>query len=192
MKRVKLSEFFLRGEGRGGEEHRERLANSRQIRQIEERIASSAGGAKPPALLGRMEAYLRELLDIPLEEILTEGWKRYGAIRDACERSKSDPEKTLFLSLAKHTLLSEHHPRIEIELSGKKIGEIAFDIRLRLTLEGFVLRIRGGEIVAIDTGTCLAEGSVACGDVVLIEKGPEKVVLPGTIVLESEGANDGE
>ncbi len=192
MKRVKLSEFFLHGEERVRQEHRERLARAPRIRQIEEKIASAPESAKLPGLVGRMEAYLQELLDIPFEEVLTEGWKRYDAIRSVCEKSKKSPEKTFFLSLAKHSLLSEHHPRIEIELGGEKIGEITFDIRLRLTLEGFVLRIRGGEIVAIDTGNCLAVGTVAYGEIVLIEKGPEKVALPGTIVLQSGGSGDDE
>ncbi|MDW7772329.1 MAG: hypothetical protein SCH71_05490 [Desulfobulbaceae bacterium] len=80
------------------------------------------------------------------------------------------PDETRTVALAEHVIRSNHTPRFEVLLNGKRIGEILFHLQLALKLEGFLLIIQGGRTHEIRSGDCQVSGVFKCEDIVLLEK----------------------
>lgn len=180
---VTLTDIFLREHKELDDATNRQLTKNGHIRQLQKKIDESGHANRMPAIVDKVSAYMEDILDISLEGILVSGWKKYATIAEALERSKKSPQKTIYLSLSKHKIVSEHHPHIEIYLNEKMIEKIVFDIKLQLTLEGFVLEIKNGEVAAVETGKCGATGRMTYKDIILFEKKSQKIELPGKLVL---------
>ncbi len=178
-----LADIFLSERKEFSEETNRRLRESEYIRQLQKKIDDRIHEKKVPAVVDKIAVYLVDMLDVSLKDILINSWKKYAKIAEALERSKKKPTETIFLTLTKHNIVSEHHPYIEINLNEEAIEKIVFDIKLQLILEGFVLEIQNAEIVAVETGDCHTTGKVAYKDIVFFEEKSKKIELPGKITL---------
>lgn len=114
-----------------------------------------------------------KLLDIKLKDILMGGWKKYELVESYKEEGKAHPEVTYSVPMVNHTIVSEHHPKIEISYRQTELGTVNFTILLKLELSGLILNIRGGNIDGVSAGTCRCKGSLAVEDVVLFEDSSE-------------------
>ncbi len=178
-----LVDVFLSEQKEFGEETNHKLRENEYIQQLQKKIDARIHEKKVPAVVDKISAYLVDMLDVSLKDILINSWKKYATIAEALERSKKKPTETIFLTLAKHKIVSEHYPYIEINLNEEAIEKIIFDIKLQLILEGFVLEIKNSEIVAIETGNCQGTGKVAYKDIIFFEEKSKKIELPGKIIL---------
>ena len=188
--RVTAETIFLQESPETAKLAERRLKEHEEFKELQKRVDERTKEGKTAGLLDRFGDYLSQLLDIDLEDILVNGWKKFEKIEEFLEKSKKSPDKTLYLALSKHTIRSQHHPYIEISIDEETIEKIVFDITLKLALEGFVLEIRGGEIEAVETGECRASGKVTCKGVLLFEKNGEKVKFPGKIILKKREETD--
>jgi hypothetical protein len=114
-----------------------------------------------------------ELLEFKLLDILIGGWRKYQQIEQYFEQGKTNPEVSFSVPLVNHTIVSEHHPKIEIRMNEIKLGTIDFEILLKLELSGIILNIKGGEIDGVKAGNCKCKGSVACEGIVLFDDSSE-------------------
>jgi hypothetical protein len=85
--------------------------------------------------------------------------------------------------LEEHTITSTHKPYIEVLVNEKPVIEIHFSITLAFVLEGFVLKIQGGKIKEIQTGTCQGKGEIQCEEITIKEKQTGPYRFPGVIHL---------
>jgi hypothetical protein len=114
-----------------------------------------------------------ELLELRFKDILVGGWRKYQQLEQYFEQGKTNPEVIFSVPLVNHTIVSEHHPKIEIRINEIQLGHIDFSILLKLELSGIILNIKGGEIEGVKAGNCKCKGSVACEGVVLFEDSSE-------------------
>lgn len=114
-----------------------------------------------------------ELLELRFKDILIGGWRKYQQLAPYFEQGKTNPEASFSVPLVTHTIVSEHHPKIEIRINEIKLGQIDFSIVLKLELSGIILNIKGGEIEGVKAGNCKCKGSVACEGIVLFEDSSE-------------------
>jgi hypothetical protein len=122
-----------------------------------------------------------EMLDVPLLGVLLSGWKKY---REVKELANSDAHsKKQKVSLAQHTLTSEHHPYLEIRLKGVPVETLNFTVIAKLVLDGFLLTIQDRRITAVQTGSVRGQGSLALESTVILERDFGSIELPGTIKL---------
>lgn len=124
-----------------------------------------------------------EIADIPLGKILLSGWQKYGEIEKFADPQSYPPEDTELVSLLEHTLQSQHKSSLEILFKGKRVKLIDFTVSTELTLEGVVLQIRGGRVMAIEAGTVKGKASFAMESQVVAEKPFAPIPLPGRIDL---------
>ena len=124
-----------------------------------------------------------ELLNIDLADILVRAWMKYQALKDYTDTGKHLPEETILLPLGEHTIVSEQRPYIEIFLNETRLTTIDFVISLSLVLKGIILKIQGGRITEILTGSYQGKGSISCENQVLFEGENKSMVLPGSIKL---------
>ena len=122
-----------------------------------------------------------EMLDLPLLGVLLSAWKKYREVKQvAGSEVHSAREK---VSLAQHTLKSEHHPYLEIRVKGVPMGTLNFTIIVELVLDGFILTIQDRRITTVQTGRMKGQGSLALETSVVLEKEFGSINLPGTIQL---------
>ncbi len=114
-----------------------------------------------------------ELLELRFKDILVGGWRKYQQLEQYFEQGKTNPEVIFSVPLVNHSIVSEHHPKIEIRINEIQLGHIDFSILLKLELSGIILNIMGGEIEGVKAGNCKCKGSVACEGVVLFEDSSE-------------------
>ncbi len=151
--------------------------------QLKEALAHKAPAISWSLIPSEFNLKVGELLDIDLADIFVRAWNKYRILKDYADPDKHPPEETILAPLGEHTIKSEQRPYIEIFLNEARLATITFQISLSLVLKGIILKIQGGRITEILTGSCQGKGSIKCENQVLFEGETESVVLPGSIKL---------
>lgn len=110
-----------------------------------------------------------KLLDISLKGILESAWEKYEEVEQYLDEEKYDSDETFLIPLVEHTIVSEHHPKIEIRIGDTYVGKIDFEVRLFLKLSGILLKISHGKINGVKSGKCQSRGSFSCEGIILFE-----------------------
>jgi hypothetical protein len=77
-----------------------------------------------------------------------------------------------------HTVKSEHRSSLEVLFKGVKLKVIDFTVATELILEGVVLRIKGGRVLAIEAGSVKGRASLAMENKTVLEKPFAPIPLP--------------
>ena len=124
-----------------------------------------------------------EMSDIPLAKILLPAWKKYREIEKFADPQSYPPEDTELVSLVEHTVQTEHKSSLEILFKGVQVKVIDFTVATELTLEGVVLHIRGGRVMAIEAGSVKGKASLAMESQIVLERPLGPLSFPGKIDL---------
>jgi hypothetical protein len=124
-----------------------------------------------------------EMSDIPVAKILMAAWKKYREIEQFADPQAYPPEDTELVSLVEHTVESEHKSSLEVLFKGVRVKVIDFTVATELTVEGVVLRIKGGRVIAIEAGNVKGKASLAMDSRIVVEKPFASIPLPGKIDL---------
>ena len=117
------------------------------------------------SLSDSIEDQAAAMLNIPLvSNILLPAWRQY---QDLESRIANDPEGKI-VWLAKHTVSSVHHPRVDVFSSGVRVAEVAgLEVAADFTLNGFGLVVQRGKITKIRTAKIEGSGSLGFKDLKL-------------------------
>lgn len=110
-----------------------------------------------------------KLLNVSLKSILEKSWEKYEEVNQYLDTEKYGNENTFLIPLVEHTVVSEHHPKIEVSLAEMHLTDIVFDIHLELILNGIVLKIGQGKIQGVNVGKCKSKASLSCENILLFE-----------------------
>lgn len=110
-----------------------------------------------------------KLLNVPLKTILENAWVKYEEVSQYLDTEKYGNENTFLIPLLEHTVVSEHHPKIEVSFGEIHLANIDFDIHLELILNGVVLKIGQGKIQGVHAGKCKSKASLSCEGIILYE-----------------------
>lgn len=110
-----------------------------------------------------------KLTNVPLKTILEKAWEKYEEVSQYLDVERYGAENTFLIPLVEHTVVSQHHPKIEVSLGETHLADIDFDVHLELTLKGIILKINGGKIQGVNAGKCKSKASLSCEGVVLFE-----------------------
>lgn len=150
---------------------------------VEERISQEVQGIKWTAAMPDLVPKICDLLEIKVDGVLLSAWKKAGEIQAVIEKSKQTPEETTYVELAEHTINSEHKPSIDVKLRGAKLKTIALLVQLGFKLKGFVLKIKNGGIIELQTGDCEVKGTLKFSGLTIAEKKLEPIKLPFSIPI---------
>lgn len=109
------------------------------------------------------------LLNVPLKTILEKTWEKYEEVSQYLDTEKFGDEHTFLIPVAEHTIVSEHHPKIEISLGGTHLATIDFEVHLELILNGILLNISEGKIQGVNAGSCKSKASLLCEGLIIFE-----------------------
>src|SRR5262249_45424541 len=178
---ITLAELFARdGEGRPSGGRPASLAES-----LAPRIKVELSKKRPEidwgSLKDSIEDQVAAMLNIPLvSDILLPAWRKY---QDLESRIADDPEGKI-VWLARHTVSSVHHPRIEVLNNGVPVAEVAvLDVSADFTLSSFGLIVQRRLITRVRTGKIEGSGSVGFKDLKL-NKPFGKIELSDEIPLD--------
>ena len=109
------------------------------------------------------------LLNIRLKEILENAWQNYEEVKQYLDKEKFGTDETFLIPLVTHTIISEHHPKIEIRIGESYLGKIDFELQLQLVLKGVILKISQGKIQGVKAGKCSSNGNFSCEGITLFQ-----------------------
>jgi hypothetical protein len=159
------------------------LESKKNISLLKEKISKKSSGIRWPVAFSEITKKIEDLLDISVTDIMVSAWNKYRELQKYADSKQYSPDETFLVPLAEHTIKSEHHPYMEVLVNEKTIGKINFDICISLSLKGLILKIKGGRIREILTGSCKGKGSIKCENYLLMEKKTRDIPLPGSINL---------
>jgi len=140
-----------------------------KISDLKKEINKKEPRLKWAKVLEEMLGTSSKLLNVSLKDILERAWHTYEEINKYLDTEQYNSDETFLIPLAQHTVVSDHHPEIEIRLAGTYLGKIDFDVHLELLLTGIILKIGQGKIQGVKTGKCRSRGYFACEGISLFE-----------------------
>jgi len=138
----------------------------------------------------RLMERLAEQLDTPLMDLCVAGWKKVEEMRQFADRTQYPRHEKHRVALVAHDIASDCQPTLEVSLGPHRFPPVRFTLHVSVRLEGCVLTIAGGRIIAILPGTCEGEATLTYSDVDLAKAHTEKVNLGPEYSL-SEGISLG-
>ena len=154
-----------------------------ELNSLKGKISGALSGVSWGHLEETVCAKLSEQLNKDPMELISAAWEKYHVLAEAAEQSKSG--ETVFVPLEEHSISSELHPYVEIQVGPQVIKRIEFDVNLTLQLKGLVLKIEAEKIKAIEAGSCEGSGEIQVMDVSIWKHDFKPVNLPGRINLGS-------
>jgi len=145
---------------------------------FQDKLKDEAKGIKWTAAMPDLGAKICELLDIKISDILMTAWKKADALRQALADSKADPERSIYLDLAEHSIDYETQPFIEVKIKSASIKKITLTVTLNLKLKAFTLKVQNGAICEIQTGSCEGKGTIKYDKLPIAEKKLSPIKFP--------------
>jgi len=178
---ITLNHFFS-SQAQLSKERLSAVESSEKIAALKMKLVQEVK-VKWPLALDVFSEKIGAILDITIPDIMIATWNKYKILLKYKDNEKYPPDDTFLVHLAEHTFQSEHQPFIEIWFNNQRVDTIDFDIMVSLTLKGTILKIQGGRIKEIITGTCNGKGSVKCEGRLILEQEMKSFHLPGSIKL---------
>jgi hypothetical protein len=164
---VSVNYFFRNKEIIGNQ--KTAFETSQKILNIRDSINQKKPQLMWPSVFKEVEKKCPELLDIKLKDILVEAWKKYNQVEQCLKQGVENQDETFLVPLIQHSIISEHHPKIEIKVDEINLGTIDFEIKLELELEGIILKIKGSKITGVNKGSCKCKALLACEGIILFQ-----------------------
>ncbi len=170
-----------------GRSHLEQMTDSQPIAEIKRAIAEHAAAVPWPTARQQVEQKIEEALKVDVGSLLIAAWLRPALLVKYLDSSRYPAGETILAHLGEHTVEIALKPSIGVYVGQLLVKEIPVKASLSLTLKGFILTIKGGQVLQMTTGTCQAKGQVAVAGVTVAEKKSRSVELPGVIRFGGEG-----
>jgi len=154
-----------------------------ELNTLKTRVSGALKGMPWGHLEETVCAKLSEQLNKDPLELISSAWEKYRVLADAAEQSKSG--ETVFVPLAEHSITSELHPYVEIQVGPQVVKKIEFDVSLTFQLKGLVLKIESEKIKSVEAGSCEGNGEIQVKNVSIWKHDFKPVNLPGRVNLGS-------
>jgi hypothetical protein len=162
---------------------KDKLSNGKSAAELKEKIAEKSKLIRWDAVKDVLANKAVESLDIPVVKLLFPAWKKYQEIMEFADQEKHPPDETCLVSLAEHTVKTDHHPYLRVSYRGFEFPRLEFTLSAELTLQGIVLRIQDGKVKEIKEGTIKGKGSLLLEKELIMERPFGSCDLPGRIDL---------
>jgi len=159
-------------------------AAARELRTDGLRTAAAKSSTAVQLVEEEMQAALEKILrELDVVHLALRAWQTMRDLQKYRDRNKYPPDVATVLSLADHTVKSQHRPRIEVLLGEKPLVSLTLDLEFAAVFEGLALTVQDARICRIGTGRCRAEVSLSYKKNKLWKQATQNVPLPGTIDL---------
>ncbi len=143
-----------------------------------EGLAGALAAVPWPAAVESVAEIIDTFLDTPFAPPLRRVYAESKVLERYLDRDAYDPDETVHVELAEHTVETSRSPRIEVTLNGAPVGSLTFDIEIRLTLKGLVLTIQDAHVKKVSPGSCEATGTISFYGKTLAKKDVKPITVP--------------
>jgi hypothetical protein len=126
---------------------------------------------------------LIDLLDIEVVKIIVKSWIDNDFFQQINQIKDAQPNETIIIPLAQHTITSTHNPYIEIIYNGKVVHTINFEVNVDFHFKAVNLSFQNKKLKEISSGECSINGEFLCEKIKFLEAEIKKVNLPGMLNL---------
>ena len=160
---------------------RDILFDAGDRRTLGERLAEA--GALPAAAakvvpMDQLVDVIWDLVDLPLSNVFQAAWDKHDLVQKAKANTLGKVGAIEKVRITGHTLRSQHHPRVEIEMAGASIPALEFDLAVTLKLDAAVVNVANGAITSIAPGSGSAEASLAAKGRTICQRQVAQLTLP--------------
>jgi hypothetical protein len=181
---ITLRDFFGWGDIHGATDSLSGVDATKAYEEIKKTLSKEAGSLKSVATKELIANEVDKLLgSMSLTSLLVRTWNKSKQLQKYSDSEKYPPDEPVFLPLLEHSISSTQRPVIEVLLNDRVIGKINFEVAVKLTLEGVVLKIQGGRIKEIRSASGKGKGKITAEGAELFEKETESLPFPGVIDL---------
>lgn len=164
---ITLNHLFMHRDLR--EEKISKIEFQDKVTELKKQISEKDPQFKWKNILDEVMGTSSKLLEIGLKDILERAWEKYQEVEKYLDEEKFNTDETFLIPLLEHTIVSEHHPKIEIRIGETYVGKIDFELNLKLVLTGILLKISHGQIQGVKAGKCKSKGVFSCEGITLFE-----------------------
>jgi hypothetical protein len=94
-----------------------------------------------------------EMLGMRAVDLITAGWRKHAELVEAANETIADPDKTMFVNLASHRVISRHTWTINVVIAAPVIS-IVFVLAVTFDIDALLAVVRAGRIIGIRGGRC--------------------------------------
>jgi hypothetical protein len=131
-------------------------------------------GLFPPGLIDIARHELAEttsgFMSVNLADVAAAGWKKYDALKKAARETRDDPDTKELVSLMTHKIASSQHPRVDLYLDSRRLATVEIALEVVLTIAGVIAVVKQGRLTEIQSGSCIASGSLAVQGIEMITR----------------------
>jgi hypothetical protein len=150
------------------------------------KAAATVPAASQEGLASAFNTALEQVMAVQIGDILLNSWSRLGALNEALQSTRVDPDSTVIVPLLDHKVTSSHAPCIDLLCAGKELAKLAFDISLVLQLKSVELEVRKGAISAVTAGKAVGEGKLVLAGKTLVQRKTPDLPLPGRLAFSPQ------
>ena len=148
-----------------------------------EKLGEEVKGIKWKASMPDLTVKIAELLDVEVPTLLVATWKKANEVKKKLAESREKPADEIDVELAEHTISTSHSPYITVQFGKAPVKTLKFTVTASFTLNAFVLKLQNGEVRAIRSGNCQAQGKLEGLGLLLAEKKLSALTFPGTMQI---------
>jgi len=116
------------------------------------------------AVGGQIASIAHGMLDMGLDTLVVEGWRKFSDLQAAAQRTKAASGSSEVLDLASHSITSAHQPKVELRLDDVPIATVGFALSLTFVIKAAVATVRDGRLVSLHSGICDVDAELQAGD----------------------------
>lgn len=104
------------------------------------------------ALVEEIESKLRMIMSETVVDLIVGGWRAYGAVRQAIDKSLSQPGIDQIVPLRNHIITASRQHSLDVEVDGFQVMTLSVELAIRVQLYDAVAVVRDGHILAVRSG----------------------------------------
>jgi hypothetical protein len=113
------------------------------------------------------------LLDLDLSSLIVAGWRKYATLIHAAQRTAAMPGSEEVVDIAIHQITIASSPHVELLINEVRAATIRLELALDFDITALAAVIRGGYLVALNSGRCKGTGRVAIEGVNVVTRTAE-------------------
>jgi hypothetical protein len=117
------------------------------------------------ALIEEIESKLRMVMSETVVDLIVGGWRAYGAVRQAINKSLSQPGIDHIVPLRNHTITASRQHSLDIEVDSFHVMTLCVELAIYVQLYDAVAVVRDGHILAVRSGQAKVDGTLTLASV---------------------------
>ena len=160
-----------------------KVENSEKLTKIKDDRQIFIKGIEWKILRKEILKKLVDLLDIEVVKIIVNSWIDNDFFQQINQIKDAEPNETIIIPLAQHTITSTHNPYLEIIYNGKVVHTINFEVNVDFHFKAVNLSFQDKKLKEISSGECNINGEFLCEKIKFLEAEIKKFNLPGMLNL---------